>query len=244
LCTSFGWVWSRTSCQVSPSPGPSPGPSPSPSPSPVPAPPAINVASFVFRIRDFEFESWTYQNTIDFQNGIQALLKDGVATVRVRAVRSGSVIVDTDVTVADASQLPSIHSIFTSPDYLQQVGVYGTSLTGMAVSSEANVCTNLKTLKDCIASSSCGWCSKFASCLPGTSAGATVPVNSFVTCSGSDWRYHQSESSCSSIFGIVSTYFSPSYEKLRCLISTAGQCVHRHSCSCAVCHRWSVTCLL
>jgi len=161
----------------------------------------------VFRIQNIDFSSWTASDTVNFKNGIQALLKNGVGTVRVLGVRSGSVIVDTEVTLPSSEQLSAVNAIFTDPYYLQQVGVYGGSLSGMAVgtSTEANSCTILKTATQCKSTSGCGWCVKVASCLPGTTAGSTVPAGSSATCSGSDWQF--SDPSCASIYVVVSSCF-------------------------------------
>jgi hypothetical protein len=220
LCTNLGWVWLNTHCEASPTPSPDPSPpspdpsppspdpsppSPGPSPGPVPTPSPITTASFVFRIQNRDFLSWTDSDTVDFKNGIQALLKNGVGTVRVLGVRSGSVIVDTEVTLSSSQQLSAVNAIFTDPFYLQQVGVYGGSLSGMAVGTEANSCTIHKTADTCKSTSVCGWCLKVASCLPGTTAGATIPAGSSATCTGSDWQF--SGSSCASIYFVVSACF-------------------------------------
>jgi hypothetical protein len=70
-------------------------------------------------------------------------------------------------------------------------------------STEANSCTIHKTAAQCKSTSVCGWCLNVASCLPGTTAGSTVPAGSSATCSGSDWQF--SDPSCASIYVVVSS---------------------------------------
>ena len=50
--------------------------------------------------------------------------------------------------------------------------------------------------------SGCGWCSKVASCLPGSKAGASAPAGSSSSCAGGDWQF--SDASCASVYLVVS----------------------------------------
>jgi hypothetical protein len=121
--------------------------------------------------------------------------------VRIRNVRAGSVVIDSEVTVSSASQLSVTNSILTNPTVTQQVPEFGQSMSVVAVGSDTT-CQAFSTSSTCIATSGCGWCSAVATCMPGTNAGATVPAGSMSTCSGSDWLFGQS---CASIYLVVST---------------------------------------
>jgi hypothetical protein len=68
-----------------------------PSPSPTPT-----VAIFIFRLRDFDFSQWTTAHTERFRLSIQNLLTDAGSVVRIRSVRAGSVVIDSEVSVPSA----------------------------------------------------------------------------------------------------------------------------------------------
>ncbi len=176
------WVWSNSLCISSST-------TPVTSPAPGQAQPAAPLtASFVFRILDFKFSSWTPADTERFRQAIQSLLKSPASTVRVVGVRSGSVVVDTEVSVTSTSQLFSVNRIFTNPTVMQQVPTFGKSMSVVATDS-TSTCKVFPTLATCIASSGCGWCLQVASCMPGTNAGDKVPSGSTSTCSGSNWEF-------------------------------------------------------
>ena len=194
--SSSTWFWQSTDCSSGPSP---PGSSPSPAPGPAAAP---LLASFVFRLDGWSLSSWTISNSSSFEIAMQSLLKDPSILFKVKSVRSGSVVLDTQVSVASTSQLSSVNSIFTSTAIIQKVPIFGSSMSVVAVGSDS-ACSGYTTSSTCVAagSSGCGWCSKVASCLPGSSAGATVPAGSSSTCSGSDWQF--SDPSCASVYLVV-----------------------------------------
>jgi len=123
--------------------------------------------------------------------------------VRVLGVRAGSVVVDTEVTVASTSQLSTVNKIFTNAAVIKQVPLYGEFMSVVAVGPDSQ-CKVLQTSAACTASSGCGWCLKVVSCMPGTKEGATVPAGSSSTCSGSDWEFESS--ACASIYLVVSAY--------------------------------------
>ena len=204
VASSSTWFWQSSDCSSGSSPpGSSSAPAPAPGPSPAPGPaPSPLTSSFVFRLDGWSLSSWTSSDTSSFESEMKKLIKDPDTLVKVTGVRSGSVVLDTQVSTASASQLSAVNAIFTNPAAIQKVPLYGSSMSVAAVGS-SSVCSGYTTSATCVAagSSGCGWCSKVASCLPGSKAGATVPAGSSSTCSGSDWQF--SDPSCSSIYLVV-----------------------------------------
>jgi hypothetical protein len=185
------WFWQSSRCSSVWSP---------PAPSPL-------ISSFVFRLDGWSLSSWTSSDTSTFESGMKSLIKDPATLVKVTGVRSGSVVLDTQVSTASASQLSAVNAIFTNPAEIQKVPLYGSSMSVAAVGSSF-VCSGYTTSATCVAagSSGCGWCSKVASCLPGSKQNATVPAGSFSTCSGSDWQFSDSDQidpSCASSYLVV-----------------------------------------
>ena len=161
------------------------------------------ISTFVFRLGgSYSLSSWKASDTASFAAALQRLFKDPTTTVTVTGIRSGSVILDTQVSTTSTSQLSSVNTILTDPAIIQNVPTYGSSMSVVAVGSDS-ACSGYTTSATCVAagSSGCGWCSKVASCLPGSSAGATVPAGSSSTCSGSDWQF--SDPSCASVYLVV-----------------------------------------
>lgn len=186
-CASLStWNWNSSACS---------------SPAPPPPTPDAQMAVFVFRIADRSIESWTGANTQQFENEMQSLLKDSTNIFKVTKIRSGSVILDSQVSTT-ASMLPAINTVFTNLDLLRQLPAYGSSLSVVAVPPQS-ACSGFTALETCVASSACGWCSVVESCLPGSKDGATVPPGSDSTCTGDNWKFEISHS-CASLYIVVS----------------------------------------
>jgi hypothetical protein len=188
-CTASRWDWLGSSCG-------------SPSPAPTPAP---ITSAFVFRLTGFTFSLWTLAQSEGIREAFQSLLKDPINNVNIVGVRAGSVVIDAEVTVTQAWKQETVNAIFTNPAIIQQIPYYGQSLSVVAVGNSS--CKVYDSEDTCIAISGCGWCLKVVSCMPGTLEGASVPIGSFSTCSGSDWKY--AASSCASLYVVVRACFVP-----------------------------------
>jgi hypothetical protein len=193
------WDWMGASCS-----GPSPTPTPAPDPSPSPTPPSAPITStFIFRLIGYSISSWTTADSAFFQKAIQSLLKDTTSIVRILGVRSGSVVLDTEVAVTDTSKLQKVNAVLTNAAVIEKVPEFGPFLSVVAMGGDS-ACKGYQSQETCTATSGCGWCLKVVSCMPGSQAGATVPPGSVSTCSGSDWIYG---TSCASMYLVVSQFF-------------------------------------
>ena len=143
-----------------------------------------------------------------FMQGLAALFRDGVDQnqIRITAVRAGSVIIDTEITSSSAMVAAAVAAILVNPDALLLVPVFGRQLSSIILPSDTT-CTPATSSSACSSDAGCGWCvdhallqqlltnatahsalcrcTLSASCLPGTSTGASPPT----VCLGSNWKW-------------------------------------------------------